>query len=260
MGQSRRVDTEKELSRFETHDQHFIDANLLIGLSVEWDSHNSASSYYFDAGSPEYVTSERVHGEARRVVEKCRRGTLQVAERVAEDFEVGEEYRLMNDLESFVNKHFDDLGSPIKRYITYRKEAFQTLARHPRDRDRKRIRNQISEDFKTPLAFLLKLKSENGVLEIWAQAPVDHSPVYPDLYNSLNQVMTNTADRDVLLDAYDFLDKTDVDGVLIATLDQNDFVEDRQTIEAVLETVKILDVLGLYRASNQDNGTIDKNV
>jgi hypothetical protein len=252
MDKNSEFNSQRELARLEAHTHHFLDANLLIGFSVEWDALNSASSYYFRSTSPDYLTSLRVHDEARSVIEKCRRRTLQVAEYVAEDFSMGAEYRLIDDLHGFVNQEFEDLKSPVKRYISHRKDLFQQLAHNPPETVRDEIRQEIRSDFQTPSAFLIKLKADSSLVQIWANAPEDHSAVYPQKYQELNQIMTNTADRDLLLDAYDFLERGDGDKVLVTTLDRGDFIRDRIELETALQAVQILDVLGLFREVGSD--------
>jgi len=247
MGQSRGVDTERELARLEDHSRHFIDANLLIGFSVEWDQQNSASKFYFNRGSPAYITSERVYEEARGVVEQCRRQTLQVATHVAMEFDSGLESQLFDDIHRFIDLHFDDLKSPVKEYVEYNRPAFRTLSGDPPEQETDRIKSEIRDDYKTPLRFLAKLCHDSDILGIWTEAPTDHEDIYDGLYESLDDIMTNKDDRDLLLDAHDFLVVTGRDGLLVATLDRSDFIDDREALESVLDPIEIVDLLGLYR-------------
>jgi hypothetical protein len=240
-------DPQRELARLNAHTHHFLDANLLIGFSVEWDALNAASSYYFQSASPNYLTSLRVHEEARSVIEKCRRRTLQVAEYVAEEFNIGAEYQLVDDLHGFVGQEFEDLKSPVQNYISYREDLFQQLAHNPPASVCDEIREEIRDDFKIPFAFLTKLKADGSRVQIWEDAPTDHSTVYPQNYTDVDKIMQNTADRDLLLDAYDFIERGQEDSILVTTLDRGDFIQDRIELETTLQAVQILDVLGLYR-------------
>lgn len=257
MGESDKINPEQELASLKGHSKHFLDANLLIGFSVKWDDMHSPSAYYFDISTAEYVTSIRVHEEARKVVETCRRRTLQVAAHVADDFSIGEEYRLLDDLQRFVDREFDDLKSPVKKYISHRESIFQQLAHSPPDNLKNELQQQIKQDFQVAVAFLQKLKTPESSLHIWTDAPEDHSPTYPGKFSDLNQIMENSDDRDLLLDAYHYFEKQQEDTLLIATLDRSDFVEDRSTLEDTLRSIKILDLLGLYRMTAGQTATHD---
>lgn len=247
MGTDGRIDPETELIRFERADSQFLDANLLIGFSVAWDGLNTASRGYFDAGSPNYYTSERVHDEARTVVEDCRRETLQVAVAVAEDFDVGQEYNLLDDIYDFILREFDDPKSPVQEYPQHRSDLFRTLAYGVSDTELDAILEEINSDFRKAQKVILLYRTRD-VINIWEQTPPDPEPLYPEIAKQLDSIMTNSDDRDLLLDAQDIVIRGAPAELLVATMDRSDFIGDRAGLEETLEGVTILDVFGMKEA------------
>jgi len=255
MGKNVADDPERELTRLSEHDLHFLDANLLIGYSVEWDQMNSPATYYYQSFACNYLTSERVLDEARGVVENCRRMALRVVEHVGNEFKAGREYEIIDDIHKFVDREFDDLKSPVKNYIEERETKFRQLAKTQSEKIQREARKTVRGDFKLPLGFFTKLGQSGGPVQVWEQAPSDPKNVYPDKHADLSEAMSNPYDRNILLDAYDYVLENQSEDVLVATTDRCDFVDDRLEIENILIFIEISDVLGLWRAEVSSKAT-----
>lgn len=223
--------------------KHFIDTNILIGFTVKWDIQREPSRQYFSQTHVEYFASPRIHNEAKKVVESCRRKTLQVIDRIRDEFEAGSSLDVMGDVRRFVHSQFDELKSPVLNYIEHQRGKVQNMLLNGDDSSYIELIKSVKQDFKLPLVMFRKLKAGDLPITYFKRTHSDYERVYPDKKRALSKCMTNMADRDVALDAYHLLQFHSLEGLSIATLDRGDFVAQSEDIERILPGVVILDVL-----------------
>lgn len=88
----------KRMSNVE--ERHFLDTNVLIGLTVAWDEFHNPVQSYLDENSQVRYTSIQACEEGQHVVDRLRREVKQSLRLTATEFE-GQRYNMMNDLYSF---------------------------------------------------------------------------------------------------------------------------------------------------------------
>lgn len=231
-------------------DHHFLDTNVIIGYTVEWDDHNHFSRRYFTRtceNDCELHTSTRVEDEARSVVEDCRRLILQAFELMSSEFKPGAVQNLRGDMISFVKKNFSERErySSLKKYVEYRFSDIRALIFGGYSMDEVCV--EVTEDFRPPLEFISNMKNEeNSTVNFFSDVPSEYLSVYPSKYSKLDTIMDNKSDRDIALDAFHLKNEGGYDEIVLSSFD-SDFVDGRfkPKIEGVLTGLLIFNLLEL---------------
>lgn len=224
----------------------FWDTNLLLGYTVDWDDFGQpVGTYRQERGSNrEMAASTRAFEEAKSVVEKQRRRARQAADRVFEQFDSGR-HDTVADVKQFVYGEFaDDWGKvgPVLEYIDHHGDAFVGLAQTDAQRALRSTFEEIDEDFGGPQDAIQRLKRENGSLALrhFGEVLDSYEATYSRKHQRLDGLLDET-DRDLLLDTHHAVVVTARQRVAFVTFDQNDIVDNRQTIEACLRGVSVAD-------------------
>ncbi len=211
-------------------DHHFLDTNVIIGYTVEWDDHNHFSRRYFSEtyeNECDLHTSVRVESEARTVIEDCRRLILQAFELISSDFTPGMDQKLREDLFGFIKKKFSERErfSSLEKYLQYKFFNIRNLllSGYPLSK----MMEDVNDDFRPPMEFLHRMKNDlDSDIHFFDNVPSKYLPVYPEKYSELDSVMENKSDRDIALDAFHLKNEEGYNEIVLASFD-SDFVDMR---------------------------------
>lgn len=234
-------------------DHHFLDTNVIIGYTVEWDDHNHFSEKYFSEACEndcKLHTSVRVGEEARTVVEDCRRLILQAFELLSSDFKPREDRNLRRDMFNFLIDNFSDRErfSSLKKYLEYKFMDIRNLVLRGYTLDK--VMGEVQDDFRLPLEFLHSMKNdENNDIHFFDNVPPKYSSVYPQKFSKLDSIMENKSDRDIAFDAFHLKREKDYPEIVLSSFD-SDFVDGRfkPSIEGILTGLYIFNLLELGKS------------
>jgi hypothetical protein len=101
-------------------DDHFVETNLVIGYTVDWDRHMEVvENYISSSGADPIYTSDRVLNEAEKVITDRRRLAVQAANQVYREFE-GSPPISVDDVVGFVWKVLSNQqNSAVDHVIQY---------------------------------------------------------------------------------------------------------------------------------------------
>jgi len=229
-------------------DHHFLDTNVIIGYTVEWDDHNNRCELYFsrtDSNNCSLFISSRVESEALSVVESCRRITLQAINSLWSEFQVGQIQTFETDVMSFIYSEFSDKKrfDALKRYIQCRMNTIREMKIS--NKSLSNILEIVRDDFEDPIQFLNSLE-QGSEINIFTDVKKGYRSIYQTKFYKLDDIMDNKTDRDIALDAYHLLQQKDFNDLVLASLDSH-FVEEnnKSNIENCLNGICIFNLLDI---------------
>lgn len=228
-------------------ENHFLDANVIIGSLISWDAQHDRSVRYFETQGMFKHTSKRVFGECNGVFEGSRRELLRYLkefyrrfnqsvdplhldfhiQRFTADYSAGlEDDRMKRIVGNFVRTHMTDL-----RNVALGGE--QTFGE---------FKQNIRDAIKYALNELICRCTDAAGAEIFRYdcCPVDHGPLYSAQYELLFSSMNYAPDVDVLLDSYHIKETQLQSTVRFITTDFIHIIQHKITIERVLPGILII--------------------
>lgn len=190
---------------------HFIETNILIGYTVDWDGQSSGVNGYLTAvdATRNLSTSLRAVDEAKKVVTDRRRPTVQAARLIFEEFEAKTDQPSKSDIIGFLRPKLDHLRDSVRShvfdYIEHRIEMFRGLATEESSRVLRLTIGDISDDFNDAVDVLDDIKKErlsSFKCQVHTHLPDSYDGVYP-VFSTINDILEDSPnDRDLILDAF----------------------------------------------------------
>jgi len=202
-------------------DHHFVDSNMVIGLTVDWDDPNDVCSSYFEKAKKDkqhIYTSKRVKEEIENVLETCRRKIKQAIFKIHKDFNYISSQTLEKDLKGFLRKHFGNLKSVVINYMSYRLEEIRDLIKNPQKLDAKL--DIVDRDIDEPVNFLYKVATGSTILNYFADVPENHSQFFHEKWKKVSK-MLHTKDANIIMDAYHIVENNGVECMVFLSLDRD---------------------------------------
>lgn len=228
---------------------HFLDTNILIGYTVDWDPHHHPCDQYIQATKAHGCclhTSQRVYEEARNKIEEVKRKSKQVLERIPETFDAKPVIRVKPHIRDFtlqVLSDFEDDStiSAIIQYFSYRNPKMRSYIDGAIQAPE--MRTQLDNDFQRPLNLLTKLKAGKSHIKLFDQKPTWYPQTYSHEFNRLENIIEHTSDTYIALDAYHLLHEKDYPNLVLASLDKHLINPQVKTnIESCLSSIQLLDI------------------
>lgn len=226
-------------------DDHFVETNIIIGYTVEWDRQVSTVEEYLDGISDvELRTSIRVLDEAEKVVNERRRVTKQAANKIFQDFDAGRGRPQVDEIVDFVYKelsHYRDaVVDHVIQHIKDNENYYIGLTQVTSRRGLASTTGDIDDDFDDPLDLISAIRRERCTdfqCSIFQDTESDYRNYA--VYNTVARTLSGSPnDRDILLDAYHLTKVKSLQLLYFVTMDR-DLTDNESTLESRLGTVDI---------------------
>lgn len=231
---------------------HFADTNVIIGYTVNWDRLENVVTTYLgclDEGCTVHFSTRAIK-EAIGVVRRQRRLAKRAARCVFEDFDPSGSHNEVEHIKSFVlselgsgagNPPVSGLGGLLE-FIGTNDGLFVGLTQVNHRFVFEANASDIDAEFEETILLLEGLLS-GAVDEDWISIYVCGEGDYSSLYTQFKAIdallKDEPTDRDLLFDAFHFLQTNGLPGIVFVTDDCDDFISNRDEIEKELEGICI---------------------
>lgn len=217
--------------------KHFLESNIVIGLSVEWDNQNSiCSSYKKEASDNHWFSSKKV---IEYEVEPIINGLRQNLETLIHDVEISS----TPDVESLKSKVWDlipdineEKHEKITRYIDHNHSEFEKFVTGEKGADEMLL--LVNSDFDEPVKYIYGIKNRTKPIMYLDYNPHEHINNHRKTYSTVKRKINHEDDTEVLLDAHHFSVKEN-GKVAFITTDKEHIIDNSDEIESALEDVEI---------------------
>jgi predicted nucleic acid-binding protein len=225
---------------------HFLETNLVIGYTVDWDRQSSVVEQYVDSLSSETTvrTSSRVLNEAEDVINDRRRLAKQAARAIFQDFESGSRRPPVDQLVGFVRSTLSDKRDSAVDHVIQHIEAnefyYTGLTRIESRTGLSSTFSDIDDDFNDAVDVVDSIRRESFPelhCLVFTDILSDYSS-YTSFSNIDNELSDSPNDRDILFDAYHLTQEEELDILLFLTMD-SDILSSESDFESILETIDI---------------------
>lgn len=231
-------------------DTHFVDTNILVGHTVEWDRlGGTVGTYLHDVG--QYCTiysSPRAVKEALYVVRQQRRLAKKATEIVYEEYDRAETYGEIEHIKNFVYSELADgsgdttgIGG-VLALIEEKENTFEGLTKVDTRSIFDQLSGEIDAAFEEPIGFLEALQEmaeEELPVRLFWETATDYENQYPQ-YSGLADIFADEpTDRDLLFDAFHMLTTMGLASLRFVTDDRDDFISNRDRIQESLPGIVI---------------------
>lgn len=226
---------------------HFVETNIVIGYTVDWDRQSPVVREYLDSrtSATNIHTSPRVLEEAEGVVNDRRRAAKQAARLVFEKFEAGDHHPPVDQVVDFVRSELsherDAVVDHVIQHVKDHEYYYSGLTQTSADSARSSTISDIDADFDEPVAIVEALR--NGSLSefdcrVFTDILTDYSSTYT-CFSSIDDILTDSPkDRDILFDAYHLTQEDGLQLLCFVTMDRH-FLDNESLLESELETMDV---------------------
>lgn len=224
---------------------HFIETNLVIGYTVDWDRQAPVARGYIDSiAAIDLHTSPRVLTEAEDVVNERRRLTKQAARRIFQDFETG---RMAPSVDQIVDFTYRELShcrnSVVDHVIQYIKDHSGYFIGLTESNSRKALEattDDIDTDFNSPIQLITSIRNHNcDGLNCTVFFGIEDDYSHYTVFGGVDAILSDSPnDRDILMDAYHLTQDNGLDSLYFVTMD-GDFLDNEPELESRLGIVDI---------------------
>lgn len=222
---------------------HFIETNLIIGYTVDWDRQAPVVDTYLDSiTGTDLYTSRRVLTEAEDVVNKRRRLAKQAARRIFQDFDTSHSQPKINDIIKFITRELnhcsDSAVDHVIQHINDNNYYYTGLTQVDNRKVLERTNGDIDEDFEGALKIIRELRdSESNGLDIFVFNNIKNNYKENESFSTINQLLSGN-DRDILFDSNRLAQEKDINLLYFVTID-SDFLDNKSDIESCLGKINI---------------------
>lgn len=227
---------------------HFIETNILLGYTVDWDDQSSGINGYLNAvdTAVDLSTSVRAVNEAKKVVTDRRRPTVQAARLVFEEFEAHTDRPSKTDIIGFLRPKLDHLRASVRNhvfsYIEHEIAMFRGLATEENSRVLRLTIQDISDEFNKVIGVLDDINKErisSFDCQVYNDCPNSYDEVYP-VFSTMNGILDDSPnDRDLTLDAFHLkMEEEIASPVYFVTTDYGDILSNKQRLSDVLPGIE----------------------
>lgn len=195
----------------------FIETNILIGATVDWDGQAQPVTAYLSSRrtAPDVFVSARSIEEAKKVVRDRKQWAIRAGRYVFDEFDSKGQYVDIEDICRFVYKKLstadvrDRVKDHVLRYIRHNEVNFEGLVKVTKQSGFERVVKEVRADFDDVLDILNEIKHKRSQYEfkIYADMPDSYMDFYesrtPDIHaNVVNILGSDGEDCKLILDAY----------------------------------------------------------
>lgn len=224
---------------------HFVETNIIIGYTVDWDRQAQVVRTYLDSLSGiDLHTSPRVLTEAEDVVNDRRRLAKQAARRIFQDFEAGRHRPETQQIVDFIWRELrhnrESVVDHVIQHIRDNENYYIGLTQVDNRRVLEATTDDIDDDFDAAINIITDIRdhSYDGFdCSIFVDIKQDYSTL--SVFSTINGILSDEPnDRDILLDSYHLTQKENIQLLYFITTD-GDFLNNESRLESCLGTVDI---------------------
>lgn len=228
-------------------DEHFCDTNIVIGYTVDWSTLNNPVATYFDCLGDRCVVhfSERAIKEAKTVIQRHRRFAKRAARLVFEKFSPTRDHSQLEHIEGFLRSELgdgfrgpsDSEFSALMVFIEEKEHLFEGFAKHGNETIFEDDLLEITDAFDEAIAVLTSLldgEVPDGQIAVFNRCEDDYA-FYSEFEHVEPLFPHETVDLNLLFDAFHFRCKEGYTIVAFVTNDHDDFISNRDAIQAELD-------------------------
>lgn len=233
---------------------HFLDTNVLLGRTLTWECDSDLESYLSTFGhSVDAHTSDRVFSEAERVVRRLRRLAKQAGRCVFQQYGRQSGYVDTGDIvDTIWSEMIDSVRrntlSGVCEYVKLveaddnHPPLYTNLSRTNAKSQLERLNTVVDDDFEKIERSLDMIRRPDGDTLPVAEfdetcCPSTYAAQYSSVYAGVDDLVDNSADRNVLLDAHHFCVERDETSVTFTSMDTTDIVSP-EVADGTTETVR----------------------
>jgi hypothetical protein len=226
---------------------HFIETNIVVAHTVDWDSLRPIVAQYIEEheGEVDTHTSVRVLDEAEDVVNDRRRVAKQAARLIFQNFQTGSRDPPVDQIVGFVRSELnhvrDSVVNHVIQHIRDHEYYYSGLTQTDSGNALASTNGDIDDDFDEPIKEINAIRRADADLQcaVFSNILSDYS-TYAE-YSDVNGVLSDSPnDRDILFDSYHLTQETDVSNIHMVTMD-GDLLDNKSALESYLSTVTISD-------------------
>lgn len=234
----------------------FIETNILIGATVDWDGQSKSVTAYLSSQrtAPHVFVSARSVEEAKKVVRDRKQWTIRAGRIVFEEFNQRGSYVDIGDICDFVYKKLSDMDvrnrvkDHVLRYIRHNEVNFEGLVKLSKQSGFERVVEEIRTDFDNILDILNDIKYERSqyMFEIFADMPDSYSDFYKsksiDIHANVARVLGfDGNDCKLILDAHHLSESGKANlPLLFITTDREDILSKDSQLESVVSNIEFV--------------------
>lgn len=224
---------------------HFIETNIIIGYTVDWDRQAPVVRPYIDSLSGiDLHTSPRVLTEAEDVVNERRRLAKQVARRIFQDFETGGRRPQIQQIIDFVwaelDRYRDSVVDHVVQHIRDNEHYYIGLTQVDSRRALESTTDDIDDDFDAAIDIITAIRNHDcDGLDCSVFTGIERDYSHYRVFTMVDQTLSDSPnDRDILLDSYHLTQERSLGQVYFVTTD-SDLLDNESQLESCLGTVDI---------------------
>lgn len=223
---------------------HFIETNIVIGYTVEWDRHWTEIQQYFEGTSNiDFHTSPRVLTEAEDVVNERRRLAKQAAQRIYSDFDSRGGRPSADQIVDFVYRELshcsDSAVDHVIQHIKDNSDYYIGLTQVDTRTVLESTTDDIDEDFDEPIGIIDDLRASDCAdldCSIFTNIQNDYSNYA--VFVGVDSLSCGPTDKNILMDAFHLTQTDGPDSLYFVTMDGH-FLDNESYLEQRLGSVDI---------------------
>lgn len=227
-------------------ENHFLDANVIIGSLISWDAQHDRSVRYFEIHGMFRHTSLRVYGECTGVFEASRRELLRYLKEFYRRFnQTSDPLHIDALIQRFTAEYSAGLADDRMKRIVSNFVRTHIMDLRNVALGGERTFGEFNQDIRDAIRYALDelanrcIDAEGAEIYRYDSCPSDHTPVYPAEYGVLFGSMNYAPDVNVLLDSYHIKETQLRSTVRFITTDFTHITRNKVTIERVLPGIHI---------------------
>ncbi len=225
---------------------HFLDANILVGSRVDWDrQHNLAAKYMAVEGVKRH-TSIRVYFESKGVFERCRRLILSYLTKFYDKFcRISNPLHIDQIIYAFTKEFLGRLEEKEKKILnSFVEQNFGEIRNIALGGEKELgdFKNLVISTFKNAINSIDKdcIPDSNALICRYDGCPPHYNVYYSEEYTKLFRAINYENDVLVLLDSYFIKNNHIKKNVCFVTTDYEHILKNKIIIESSLAGVSLL--------------------
>lgn len=233
-------------------EQHFLDANVVIGWCMSWDLLSGPVSIYLSRVEAEHHSSRRAYKEAQGVLEGGRREIIKFLKKFKTIPRGGNPVRINTRinrfLEDFFRSYNGNRGGMIRAYIMKHRSDLQSYVMEVDDLDN--VEGIVYAAIDEVLKSIDRncIPDTNAPIRRHDTCPSSYTGFFPSECSMLNSIIKYPNDEMILLDAHYISRYILSEPVVFLTADKQHILNNRVDIVRILGGMTVTSPLELIRA------------
>lgn len=224
--------------------EEFIETNIVIGYTVDWDRMAADVQQYLDTGRANLHTSSLVLDEAEKVINERRTLAKQAARKIFTDFDAPNHHPPVDQIVDFVRSEFsqkrDAVVDHVIQHIKDNKYYYTGLTQTDSASALTSTSSDIDSDFDDAIKIVRLVRNQKCPelnCTVFTDGLEDYS-IY-SVFNPVNQILSGSPnDRDILMDSFHLAQENGINQLYFVTMD-SDLLDNESQLESILTPIDI---------------------